>query len=88
MEIRANKNFYTAGDNLEIQCSLPGRLVPSKESFSWKKMNGDLPANAKVNGAVLSILNLQNENQGVYRCQLTTAFDTIFADYVIVLEGL
>ena len=91
LEIRANKNFFTSGDNLEILCSLPGLGASSTSkgsSFTWKKMNGDLPENCQVNGAKLSIFNLQNDNGGVYRCQLTTPFDTIFADYVIVLEGL
>ena len=93
LEIRANKNFFTSGDNLEILCSLPPGLGSSSSTlkgstFAWKKMNGDLPENCQVNGAKLSIFNLQNENGGVYRCQLTTPFDTIFADYVIVLEGL
>jgi len=91
LEIRANKNFFTSGDNLEILCSLPGVGASSTSkgsSFTWKKMNGDLPENCQVNGAKLSIFNLQNDNDGVYRCQLTTPFDTIFADYVIVLEGL
>lgn len=91
LEIRANKNFFTSGDNLEILCSLPGLGASSTSkgsSFTWKKMNGDLPENCQVNGAKLSIFNLQNDNDGVYRCQLTTPFDTIFADYVIVLEGL
>ena len=93
LEIRANKNFFTSGDNLEILCSLPPGLGSSSSTlkgsaFTWKKMNGDLPENCQVNGAKLSIFNLQNENGGVYRCQLTTPFDTIFADYVIVLEGL
>ena len=89
LEIRANKNFFSSGDNLEILCSLPGRLLTSKDvaTFTWKKVKGDLPTNAKVDGAKLTIFNLQNFNRGVYRCQYTTAYDTVFADYVIELEG-
>ena len=63
-------------------------MTSKDATFTWKKVQGELPTNTQVDGAKLTIFNLQNFNSGIYRCQLTTVYDTVFADYVIELEGL
>ena len=90
LEIRANKNILKTGDNLEIKCSLPnirgGQLI-SNRNFSWVKINGQLLSNVEPKGPVLKIGNLQLPNRGIYRCNLVTRHETIFADYTIDVKG-
>ena len=90
LQIRATKSYLIPGDNLEISCSTPnGSVLPEDNSytFEWKKINGNLPENCQILGSNLKLNNLKISDKGIYRCSLTTHFETIFADYVIDLEG-
>ena len=87
LQIRATKSYLVPGDNLEISCSTPNGSVPEDSTYQWKKINGNLPENFQIIGSKLKLNNLKISNRGIYRCSLTTPFETIFADYVIDLEG-
>ena len=87
LQIRATKSYLVPGDNLEISCSTPNGSVPEDSTYQWKKINGNLPGNCQIIGSKLKLNNLKISNRGIYRCSLTTQFETIFADYVIDLEG-
>lgn len=87
LQIRATKSYLVPGDNLEISCSTPNGSVPEDSTYEWTKINGNLPGNCQIIGSKLKLNNLKISNRGIYRCSLTTQFETIFADYVIDLEG-
>ena len=92
LEIRANKNEFRPGDNLEIRCLLPNvRSQDQNMKFSWSKMNGDILSDTSItqyqNGSVLRIDNLQYSNRGVYRCNVVTRYSTIYVDYTVDVKG-
>ena len=87
LQIRATKLYLVPGDTLEISCSTPNGSVPEDSTYEWTKINGNLPENCQIIGSKLKLNNLKISNRGIYRCFLTTQFETIFADYVIDLEG-
>ena len=73
--------------NVSLTCEGKGA-----SSYSWERQNGVIPSDSTgVNTNTLTLINLQSENSGNYRCVATNSGGSSVSDYAtvtIVISGM
>ena len=80
VSVDLNSNFV----NVTLTCEADGAT-----SYNWKRHSGSIPSGAiGVNTNTLTIINLQPEDAGNYRCVATNASGSSYSEYAtIIVKG-
>ena len=78
--VKLKHNF----NNVTLTCKADGAM-----SYNWERQNGNIPSGAiGVNTNTFTIVNLQPEDAGNYRCVATNGSGSSYSKYAeIVVEG-
>jgi len=80
LSVELNSNFV----NVTLTCEADGVT-----SYNWERQNGSIPSGAiAINTNTLTIINLQPEDAGNYRCVATNASGSSYSEYAtVVVKG-
>ncbi|XP_065904619.1 basement membrane-specific heparan sulfate proteoglycan core protein-like isoform X2 [Dysidea avara] len=77
VSVDLNSNFV----NVTLTCEADGAT-----SYNWKRHSGSIPSGAiGVNTNTLTIINLQPEDAGNYRCVATNASGSSYSEYATII---
>ena len=75
-----NIQLYSNFTNHTLTCDAIGA-----SSYIWERQNGDIPSDSTgVNTNTLTLVNLQPEDAGEYRCVATSAGKSISSNYATI----
>ncbi|XP_078617610.1 kin of IRRE-like protein 1 [Branchiostoma floridae x Branchiostoma japonicum] len=66
VRIRSQSIQASEGETLDLTCDVDSN---PQAAVSWRKLGGDIPANAEKRGGTLRLLTLDRTAAGVYQCQ-------------------
>jgi len=67
--------------NVMLTCEADGAT-----SYNWERQNGNIPSGVVgVDTNTLTIINLQPEDAGNYRCMATNASGSTYSEYATVI---
>jgi len=73
-------NLATNNYNLSLYCEATGA-----SSYTWQKQDSSIPSNSVgVNTRTLSIINMQPENAGNYRCVASSECGASYSEYATI----
>ena len=74
-----------SSNNFERQCD----GVSSASSYSWKKKHGTISSSAiGINNSTLTLINLQTQDGGYYRCKATNGSGSSYSKYgLLAISG-
>ena len=83
--ISTTVELFTNFTNHTLTCEASGAL-----SYSWERQNGDIPSDSTgVNTNTLTLISLQPEDAGNYRCMATNASGSTPSDYAnLIIKGI
>ena len=78
--------FPQLGDNVDLRCEVTG--AGRGYQITWSKVGqSGLDDNALARGDMMRFNKVGRENNGLYRCTVTTRQGTPYADYNLSVSG-
>jgi dystroglycan 1 len=82
--VREQQQTVSIGDRVDLECHVRGSPPPT---VMWEKVNSVLPANSIVQGHILVIPAVGQEDGGTYRCVARNQLGTVFAQISLIVEA-
>ena len=80
----AQKSRVKIGEQAEFTCIASGSPSPQ---LTWRKVNGALPVSSAVQGRVLRIANVTQEDAGIYVCEASNVEGSANGSGILEIKG-
>ena len=84
MKVVPSKSLTRIGESAEFTCIASGSPVPE---ITWRKLDGSLPKGSSLQGGVLTITNVTENDAGIYVCNALNIEGTENGSTILEMKG-